>query len=388
MSTQQRIKLQDGRYCYSGPNCSWHSPSGTAAAKKEMKLANVDVSKAVTFEELQAAQERLAAAQSRFDVTPEGLQALQNEIATEDDSIVKEHLNNRRQHAEHLAAQIEVEQQKKWEASGQEGDLAKTFVGFHERKHTYKEPTFHTTGENTMYPTTTGSNYDPKNRVTDVKRLLKKDIEKAVKAGYLPAGVDYHVTANAKDNKIRLEARGIPDALVQIPEEDQGFSREWRTPEGKALHQRMSDMISSYNSDSTNSMIDYFQSSYYVQSTIESEREKKWREEETARTKRMASTRELRKELKQLRSVSSDDTAALDKYKLDFTNTENTLPSGERFSTVNGEDSVIAVKSDDRVTFHNFTSMTFQNKQTKEPTSVEVALRVFGIWRTMNRTRI
>lgn len=380
MSTQ-RIKLADGRYCYSGPNCTWHSPNGTAAAKKEMKLAEVAVSQAKTFEELQAAQERLAESKSRYDVTPEGLQKLQAEIDTEDDDIVKDYLVRRREHAEHLADKIEKEQQEKWEASSQTGDIASSFVGFHEKEHTYTEPTF-TTIEDQYYPTTVGSNYDPKNSVTDVKRLLKADIKEAVRTGYLPEGVEYHVSANSKDNKISVEARGIPDALTEIPEEERGYSGGWLTPEGKELRSRMKSMVESYNRDSTNSMIDYFNTAYYTSAKIESERDKSWREDETERKATMARTSGLRKELKSVRAAS-DDTGVMNKYKLDFTKVENTLPNGDRFSTVNGEERVIAVSSGNRITFHNFTGAYITSGN-----SIAKILREKGNTRLLNRNRI
>lgn len=293
MSTQ-RIKLADGKYCYSGPGCKWHSPNGIAGVRRELRLAEEQLHSATTLDEFTAAKERHIAASEAYDSTSEGLNDLERNIQRETSRTEKARLTARLEAAKARAEEIEKAQEAAWVSSSEEADLVLN------DKHTYDVPTYKEVNPG-MYSAIVGNKYTGYKSASEITKLLRQDIKEAQAKGYLPKNLTYSITKESYSGgqSITIEARGLKD--TQIYEEkndadDYRFSHAEK-PEIKELKNRLSTIADAYNSRSMHGEIDYFNVAYYSHVKIEDEQAAGWRKKESDRLKMRKSVLENRKSL-------------------------------------------------------------------------------------------
>lgn len=131
----------------------------------------------------------------------------------------------------------------------------------------------------------TGANYDETKdmNMSDVCKLIRKDIKKAIKAGDLPAelktsvrlsrfsgGCSVSCTIKAWDGKIYNRTRLAAETLNPY----RHSNLDYRTDEAVTLVNRLQTIISSYNYDNSESMVDYFDNRYYTNVDIDYSLEK------------------------------------------------------------------------------------------------------------------
>ncbi|MFE6967196.1 hypothetical protein ACFVAJ_19030 [Agromyces sp. NPDC057679] len=142
-----------------------------------------------------------------------------------------------------------------------------------------------------MYPTRFGAKYTEWRSVTEISKDLRKDFELARRAGVFPP----HLTISVRSEKysggqsINVTVDGLTDA--EIYTEDPRYPGERRYTElvGK-MKDRLERITKQYNRSRTNSMVDYFDESYYSSVTIHDERATAFwaREKEAAKARRLA----------------------------------------------------------------------------------------------------
>lgn len=294
MTTAQRISLGGGKYCYSGPGCQWHSPTGTASIKQELRNATAAVTEATTMNDMFAARERLTAASIRYDATTEGQARLADEIADTDDLIEGRKLAMRLQEAERYAAQVEKDQEALWQ--GEQGSQSIALSD----NHTYDVPTYHVSDPEAYYPATVGSKYDHTRWVPakEIAKNLRKDFAEAQAKGYLPKHLEFRVTAPSSRMFQSVEVKIIGVADSQAIVNDDGFSYGGTyTNEARELLERTRLIHQAYNSDSSDISTDYFQKHYGGSVSIEDEGGKKFREKEAHIAKLKRETAPIKKAL-------------------------------------------------------------------------------------------
>lgn len=302
MTTAQRISLGGGKYCYSGPGCQWHSPTGTASIKQELRNATAAVAEATTMNEMFNARDRLTAASIRYDATPEGQTRLADEIADTDDHIEGRKLALRLQEAEKYAAQVEKDQEALWNES-QNSEGSNILVGKSialDNNHTYKVPTFNVPNPDDYYPATVGSKHDSTRWVPakEIASNLRKDFKEAQDKGYLPKHLEFRVTAppSRMYQTVEVKILGVTDAQAANPDDGRQFGGYY-TPEAKELLERTRLIHQAYNSDSSNISVDYFQRDYGGSVSIEDENSKAYREKEAQLAKAKREIAPLKKAL-------------------------------------------------------------------------------------------
>jgi hypothetical protein len=120
-----------------------------------------------------------------------------------------------------------------------------------------------------------------------IAKSMREELKAATAGNYLPAGLQYSVTIDryAGGQSINIEARGLEDKDRLHPtEKDHYGDPAWR-PEAEELKKRIESIHSAFNDDSTNSMRDYFDSTFMGSVSIETDAGRAWREEEAAKAK-------------------------------------------------------------------------------------------------------
>lgn len=294
MTTAQRISLGGGKYCYSGPGCQWHSPTGTASIKQELRNATAAVTEATNMNEMFAARERLTAASIRYDATAEGQARLADEIADTDDLIEGRKLALRLQEAEKYAAQVEKDQEALWQ--GEQGSQSIALSD----NHTYDVPTYHVADSSAYYPAKVGSKYDNTRWVSakEIATNLRKDYAEAQAKGYLPKHLEFRVTAPTSRmfQSVEVKIIGVADSQAIVNDDGYSFGGKY-TDEARELLERTRLIHQAYNSDSSDISTDYFQKHYGGSVSIEDEGGKKFREKEAHIAKLKRQTAPIKKAL-------------------------------------------------------------------------------------------
>lgn len=324
-----RVKLADGKYCYTGPNCKWHSANGIAAARKELRAAERDLASAQTFEELLAAKTRQTEAIKVYDTTSEGLAELEKQVATSTDEVDRQYLQARLDEAQIQAAQIEADAQKQWEAAEQgmvTGSIALS------DNHTYDEPTYRVEGTD-IYAPTVGSKYTGYRDVADVAKDVRKDLKEAQAKGYLPPHLTFSVTVDkySMGQSLRTEIRGVTDEQ-QYTYDEQGRA-DRATPEAIALQKRVSAIAGAYNSSVSRGEIDYFQHMYYSNVSIEDNHARQWREKEANIARQKRATAGIRKDMVAQHKNGVDKKTLLTNSNVKF---DNVTKDGIKFGKIEG----------------------------------------------------
>lgn len=287
-----RIKTSDGKFCYSGPNCKWHSANGISAARRELRNAERDLANANSFEELVAAKERQQEAIKVYDTTTEGLENLKTQVreASGED---KKYLEARLAEATAQAAVIEAEAQAEWE---QAGDPVEQSIALSDN-HTYKVPTFEVVGDD-IYAPTVGSKYTGYRPAAEIAKDVRNDLKEAQKAGYLPKHLTFSVTRDyySGGQAVRVTVKGVEDSQ-QFSGENLGGRFGNLTPEAVELRKRVDGIASAYNSSCIRGEIDYFNTMYYATVDVETDHDRNWRTKEAAVAKEKRAVSGLKKEL-------------------------------------------------------------------------------------------
>lgn len=322
-----RIKTSDGKFCYSGPNCKWHSANGISAARRELRNAERDLANANSFEELVAAKERQQEAIKVYDTTTEGLENLKTQVseATGED---KKYLEARLAEATTQAAVIEAEAQAEWEAAGEPVIQSIALSD----DHTYNVPTFKVVGDD-IYAPTVGSKYTGYRPAAEIAKDVRNDLKEAQKAGYLPKHLTFSVTRDyySGGQAVRVQIQGVEDSQ-QFSGENIGGRFGNLTPEAVELRKRVDGIASAYNSSCIRGEIDYFNTMYYATIDMESDYGRAYRTKDAAIAKEKRAVAGLKKEL-------------ISKYKGPMRNTfvkdsnvalSNTTKDGVKFGRVAG----------------------------------------------------
>lgn len=327
MSNNQRIRLADGKYCYSGPNCKWHSPSGVASARRELDTAINKVLNSSSYEELASAKEALQEANARYDATSDGIEALKTAIADTDDTLEKANLQSRLNRAKTRLDEVEKEQEALW---SQTNNSATDFSNFMNTEHSYKVPTFETKqSANQPFPITYGSNYNPELSTTQTATAIRQELKEAQKKGFLPTDVEYKLVKTG-GNSYYISIRGLKDADTH--------PRAGYTPAARELSKRVTMIGKSFTYDASALQADYVQRSMTIYSKIESDEDRESRVRDEKRKAERARLAPLVKTLKEPNAHVSIHT--------DFSESK-TLADGRKFSKVDNEEAILAVLSED-----------------------------------------
>jgi hypothetical protein len=103
------------------------------------------------------------------------------------------------------------------------------------------EPTI--TGETTAQKTT-GANFNPDFKPFQAKRRITKDIAEAQAGNHLPSHLGYAVTTNGKNLSVVIS--GVAEEEI-YEKDEQGQLTKKRTPEVEELHNRVLNIVNSYN---------------------------------------------------------------------------------------------------------------------------------------------
>lgn len=120
-----------------------------------------------------------------------------------------------------------------------------------------------------------------------IAKAMREELKAATAGNYLPAGLQYSVTTHkyAGGQSINIEVRGLTDKDRLHPTEtDRYGDQAWR-PEAEELRKRVENIHAAFNDDSSNSMRDYFHSTFMGSVSVESDSGRAWREEEAAKAK-------------------------------------------------------------------------------------------------------
>lgn len=324
-----RVKTADGKYCYSGPNCKWHSANGISAARRELRTAERELASAQTFDELVAAKNRQAEAIKVYDTTSEGLAELEKQVTSATDEVDKKYLEARLEAAQIQAAQIEADAQKEWEAA--EAGFATGSIALSDN-HTYDAPTFKVVGDD-IYAPTVGSKYTGYRPSSEIAKNVRADLKEAQAKGYLPKHLTFSVTSDTYSGgqAVRVEIRGVTDDQ-QFSGENLGGRFGDLTPEVVELRKRVDGIASAYNSQCIRGEIDYFQSMYYANISVESNHGRQWREKEAAVAKEKRATAPIKKNL-----IATYDKTNQEKFVKDNNiKFANTTKDGVNFGQIEG----------------------------------------------------
>lgn len=133
---------------------------------------------------------------------------------------------------------------------------------------------------------TTGGMYTGWRDATNIAVDIRKELKAATAGNYLPKGLTYSVTTEkySGGQSIRVQVRGITDADRQGEEMDRWGDPKDR-PEAELLAARVKEITNAYNRSDIDGQSDYFNTIYYGQVDIESDRWREFREEEAAERK-------------------------------------------------------------------------------------------------------
>ena len=92
----------------------------------------------------------------------------------------------------------------------------------------------------------------------EVAADIRRDLKSAVENGKLPEGLKFSVKMDARGRAIRVRVTGVQNARVI---DDLG--REVRTPEAKAIYDKVDEITNAYNRYNSDPQTDYFDVDYY-----------------------------------------------------------------------------------------------------------------------------
>lgn len=289
-----RIKLADGKYCYTGPNCAWHSPNGVSGARRDLKSAETLIVNARTMEQFESAQYEYEKALKRYDTTTAGIEELQ-EAVRKSDGIEKTLLIMRLDEARDRALVNELEQEELWELEQEDNKKSKLGqpqpVSFEiSDVHTYKTPTTTIRNPDDYYPARVGSKYTDKWRsAKDIAKDIRADLKEAQKAGYIPKNVKYSVTKDsyAGGQSVTIKVLNLKDSDLyqENTHSIQSWDRYVPSPKANEFKNRLSIIANAYNSDSSDIQTDYFNVLYHSSVILEDEQSAEFRIKEAARLK-------------------------------------------------------------------------------------------------------
>lgn len=98
------------------------------------------------------------------------------------------------------------------------------------------------TGGNDLWPTFTGSKYEPGLTAAKIKTRLNADIKEAQKAGYLPKHVGYSL--RSRGNSLEVRITGAHDEQVYEDPDEPQHNR--LTDNAKKLRDRLTGMVNAY----------------------------------------------------------------------------------------------------------------------------------------------
>lgn len=137
-----------------------------------------------------------------------------------------------------------------------------------------------------------GGRYTGYRPYADINKDIRADIKRAIKAQHLPADITYSVTGESYSGgqSIRIEIRGLRDSQVRAPRpqepgENIRPTEYLRTPAAAELERRLRALGEAYNHDNSNSMVDHFDTMYYLHVEFESEWSRAYRLKEAAKAK-------------------------------------------------------------------------------------------------------
>lgn len=327
MSTVERVKLADGKYCYSGPNCQWHSPNGAKTASKKVVEAEQNVLKAKTFEDFQKAKENLGNAYLNYDASDVGKKELEQKISNltnkKGDVLEIAALKERLDRAKAQERFIEIEQQKMWE---KQSDPNRLIIS---NDHTYKPANFTSDNPDDMYSSVQGEKYSGYTDVKVIAKNIRGDLKEAQQKNYLPNHLKFSVNIErfSGGSAIRVTVHGLTDKQItphkdEIPEDPNDFYAKRRqyelSAEAAELRTRVKNITDAYNSMSSHPEIDYFDHSYYSSVELEDEQMAKFREEEKHKSKQRAEFNKSKKNYVQQISAAGGLENFLKNKKIDM----------------------------------------------------------------------
>lgn len=357
-----KVKLSDGKYCYAGPNCRLHSPTGIKAARVKLADAFSLYVKANSLEEMSKAKEALTEASVAYDATTEGTAVLQEIVDTTPDALKRMEAVVRLKDAQAYVEKIEAEfaekekPVRKKRTVQDDEELVDLVVSnnLSPEAEKFEKSLNPTINENAGYMGThefigaknTGTYVSP----SVIRSNIRTDLKKAQDLGYLPNNVKYSIARGGSYNSIQIEVRGVKDSSVFTEEPDlrwPGETKQVPTAASKELRRRIQLIADAYNYDNSNSQVDYFNRHYYARVEIESERSKNYRVKEARlrkdRTVGLAEQRSFIQDFKQSKEKTLERVVWGDSYdgrkigripgtKLFFVSQDNTSTSGVSYT--------------------------------------------------------
>lgn len=135
------------------------------------------------------------------------------------------------------------------------------------------------------HPGWTGSKC-PKNYLpnTEAARLIRDDIKKATGAGWLPEGLKYSVQKRDYSVDVTIGGLGRERDIYDYDSPSVNVRKKLK-PEFQEIVDRVTAIHNSYNYNSSNAMVDHFNTGYYGQVKTLTEVESAWKKHDAARVK-------------------------------------------------------------------------------------------------------
>lgn len=132
---------------------------------------------------------------------------------------------------------------------------------------------------------TTGEKYTGYRDATEICKDIRTDLKAAVAANYLPAGLKYAVKNHkyAGGQSISVTIQGVPDIDRLDPTELDHNGQNKQMPEAKDLQERVEVITNAYNRTDRGNNYDYANVAYWGRASIETDRDREFRESEATR---------------------------------------------------------------------------------------------------------
>jgi hypothetical protein len=143
---------------------------------------------------------------------------------------------------------------------------------------------------------TTGEKYTGYRDATDICEDIRAELKAATDAKYLPAGLKYSVT-NEKysgGQSINVVIQGVSDSDRTDPTELDRHGDYAQLKEAKELQERVEAITNAFNRTNIDSQSDYFHVAYWGRAEIESDRSRRFREDEAGRRKAARGAKQTR----------------------------------------------------------------------------------------------
>lgn len=254
----KRISLGGGKYCYAGPNCRLHSPTGILHAR-ELRNAAVDAyANAGTLAEMESAQKMLNEAALAYDATEEGQRALEGYSTRTEDPITLITIRKRLEEAKAYEKKVEAEAAiAANQVVPEDGALMETIsmsseieaARFEKDKNIGRSQKFVGPNGRGSANAWRGSKFTPGDGPKEVKKKLNADIKEAVASGYLPKRLQYAISATGYD-QLSISVRGLSDEAIYVSQDPSVREDHWKKshkPEAQELLKRLNHLRDSYN---------------------------------------------------------------------------------------------------------------------------------------------